>query len=219
VISILALFVALGGSAYAAKKIGTKEIKANAITTGKIKKNAVTTSKIKKEAVTGAKIKESTLGAVPNATHAVSADSATNATTATTATNFSRYYTSGLKKANVGETVTLLSVGPFTFIGKCTEAGGEKIARSYLTTSRSGSNMYSEYGDSFDENDFNPGTEAEAGYPAENSGTEVAFWGSYYTIVTAESADASFLLEGQANAAVNAFGAPCAFAVNVTNNA
>ena len=50
-----ALFAALSGSAYAAKKIGTKEIKANAITTGKIKKNAITTAKIKKEAVTGAK--------------------------------------------------------------------------------------------------------------------------------------------------------------------
>lgn len=213
IVAMVALFVALGGSAYAAKKIGSKEIKANAITTGKIKKNAITTSKIKKEAVTGAKIKESSLGAVPNATHATTADSAT------TATNWSRYYTSGLKKANVGETVTLLTVGPFTFIGKCTEASGERIATSYLTTSQAGSNMYSEYGDSYYENNFNPGTEAEVGYPAENSTPYLAFWGSYYTVVTAESADGAYLLEGQANNAVNTFGSPCAFAVNVTNNA
>ena len=36
VISVIALFVALGGSAYAAKKIGSKEIKNNAITAAKI---------------------------------------------------------------------------------------------------------------------------------------------------------------------------------------
>ena len=68
IVALIALFAALGGSAYAAKKVGTKEIKANAITTGKIKKYAITTAKIKKEAVTGAKINESPLGAVPSAT-------------------------------------------------------------------------------------------------------------------------------------------------------
>ena len=62
VISILALFVALGGSAYAASKVGTKDIKKNAVTAIKIKKNAVTTAKIKGNAVTGAKVDEGTLG-------------------------------------------------------------------------------------------------------------------------------------------------------------
>lgn len=66
VMSSIAVFLVLGGAtAFAAKKIGTSQIKAGAITTGKIKKNAVTTSKIKKDAVTGAKVKESTLGSVP----------------------------------------------------------------------------------------------------------------------------------------------------------
>jgi len=60
--SIAVFFVLGGGAAYAAKKIGSNEIKSNAITTAKIKKNAVTTAKIKKNAVTGAKVKLSTLG-------------------------------------------------------------------------------------------------------------------------------------------------------------
>jgi hypothetical protein len=88
VMSSIAVFLVLGGgAAYAAKKVGSNEIKGNSITTGKIKKeavtkakikkaavdaskladNAVTTSKIADDAVTGAKVKESTLGTVPDA--------------------------------------------------------------------------------------------------------------------------------------------------------
>ncbi len=67
VLAFIALLATLGGTAWAAKKIGTKQIKANSITTGKIKKNAVTTAKIKGNAVTGAKVKESSLGTVPSA--------------------------------------------------------------------------------------------------------------------------------------------------------
>jgi hypothetical protein len=69
-ISLAALFIALGGSAYAAldkNSVGTPQLKKNAVTTAKIRANAVTTAKIKKEAVTGAKIKLSTLGEVPKA--------------------------------------------------------------------------------------------------------------------------------------------------------
>jgi hypothetical protein len=58
VMSSIAVFLVLGGaSAYAAKKIGSNEIKGNSITTGKLKKNAVTASKIKNESITTNKIK------------------------------------------------------------------------------------------------------------------------------------------------------------------
>jgi hypothetical protein len=87
VMSSIAVFLVLGGaSAYAAKKIGSNEIKGNSITTGKLKKNAVTASKIKSNSITTAKIKNgavtgpkvnvSTLGKVPSATNA---DTAANA--------------------------------------------------------------------------------------------------------------------------------------------
>jgi hypothetical protein len=83
-VGMLALFVALSGTAYAAtlprNSVGTPQLKRNAVTTPKIKKSAVTSRKIRANAVTGAKVKtdsltgldinESTLGKVPSATTA-----------------------------------------------------------------------------------------------------------------------------------------------------
>jgi hypothetical protein len=81
VISLIALFVALGGTTYAAtglpkNSVGTKQLKKNAVTGPKIKKGAVTAAKINTRGLT-----------VPNALHATSADSATSATNATHATS------------------------------------------------------------------------------------------------------------------------------------
>jgi len=81
VMSSIAVFLVLGGaSAYAAKKIGSNEIKGNSITTGKLKKEAVTAAKIKANsvttgkiangAVTGAKVSLNSLGTVPSAENA-----------------------------------------------------------------------------------------------------------------------------------------------------
>jgi hypothetical protein len=81
VIALIALFVALGGTSFAAinalpkNSVGAKQLKKNAVTGVKIKKGAVTASKINPSGLT-----------VPSATHATSADSATNATNATNAT-------------------------------------------------------------------------------------------------------------------------------------
>jgi hypothetical protein len=51
VVAVIALIVAISGTAYAAGKIGTKKIKNNAISTQKIKDNAVTGSKLATGAV------------------------------------------------------------------------------------------------------------------------------------------------------------------------
>jgi hypothetical protein len=68
VMSTIAVFAVLaGGSAWAASKIGTSQIKNGAVTAKKLHKNAVTTKKIKNDAVTGAKAKESSFGQVPDA--------------------------------------------------------------------------------------------------------------------------------------------------------
>lgn len=82
----LALFIVLGGTAFAVKSnsVGSKQIKKNAVKSSKIANNAVTSSKIAANAVTGDKVDESSLGKVPSAT---AADTATTATTATDATN------------------------------------------------------------------------------------------------------------------------------------
>lgn len=64
VMSTLAVFLVLGGgAAYAAKKIGSHELRGGAVTTAKIKRNAVTRSKIKANAISTAKIAK---GAVTN---------------------------------------------------------------------------------------------------------------------------------------------------------
>lgn len=210
VISIVALFVALGGSAYAASKIGTNDIKANAITAGKIKKNAVTSAKIKKDAVTGAKIKESTLGPVPNATNAVNA---------TNATNFSRYFRSGVIKASPGQNPTLLAIGPFTITGHCKElAANEYEASTTIGTSQAGSTL-SSYESNYYKADFDPGDPAELSYAVSGPNPESSQYQEYYAYnhFMATSGDGQTLLDGTSVNAVHYFSSPCAFWDTATN--
>jgi hypothetical protein len=113
VIAMLALFVALGGAAYAGTKINGSSIKNGSIGGGKLKNETITASKLKKGTITAAQIRNETitgaqievgsidtsrlnlsgLGAVPlaqaaiTATKAASATKADTATTATSATN------------------------------------------------------------------------------------------------------------------------------------
>jgi hypothetical protein len=62
VTATLALFVALGGGAYAATALP-----ANSVGTKQLKNNAVVSAKIKRHTITGADINESTLSTVPSA--------------------------------------------------------------------------------------------------------------------------------------------------------
>ncbi len=99
VVSVLALFVALGGSVYAAKKakINGQSIRAKSIPGDRLKPRSITADRLKPGVLrgspvasgplTGADINELTLGQVPNATHAESADSAQSAVDAQTALN------------------------------------------------------------------------------------------------------------------------------------
>jgi hypothetical protein len=134
-IALLALFIALGGTTYAAtalpkNSVGTKQLKKNAVTTLKIKNgnvtgpklkngvvtnakiaaNAVTGAKVKDDSLTGSDVNESTLGTVPSATNAANA---TNATTVggLHATDISRGGTSGSDSSTVisGTSVTSLA--------------------------------------------------------------------------------------------------------------
>lgn len=103
VIAVLALFVALGGAAYAGSKINGRSIVNGSIGGGKLRNETITANKIKKGTITGAQIQPgsissssidlSTLTTVPSAqtaqtaTTATTAQSATNAVNATNATN------------------------------------------------------------------------------------------------------------------------------------
>lgn len=104
-LALLALFVALGGGAYAAGTIGTDDLQNRAVTKAKLDRNSVVpgkirggavtrqklrnglvnTAKLGPEAVTGPKVDESTLEQVPSAAKAETATAAEKADTATSA--------------------------------------------------------------------------------------------------------------------------------------
>lgn len=165
ILSIVAVFIALGGGAYAAisaNSVGSKQLKKNAVTAKKIKKNAVTTAKIKNDAVTGAKVKESSLGAVPLAT------SATNASSADNAKKVDGYRTYKQTKfdATAGPSFaaataaapeqTLFTAGPLTIYAKCTT--DTSVPRTdlsfYIKTSENGVAFDSDDDDLYGDPDF-----------------------------------------------------------------
>lgn len=76
-VSILSLFVALGGTSYA-----VTQLPRNSIGTAQLKKNAVTGAKVMDGSLSGTDIDVSTLGTVPAAASATTAGTATRAETA-----------------------------------------------------------------------------------------------------------------------------------------
>jgi hypothetical protein len=75
VMSVIAVFIALGGSAYAFKlgknSVGTKQLKNNAVTTAKIKNKAVTGAKVADASLTGANLANGTVSSSKLAAGAV----------------------------------------------------------------------------------------------------------------------------------------------------
>jgi hypothetical protein len=66
IVACVALFIAMGGTSYAAatlaaNSVGSKQIKKNAVTSAKIKSAAVTAAKVKDATLTGAKVKDGSL--------------------------------------------------------------------------------------------------------------------------------------------------------------
>jgi hypothetical protein len=147
VISAIALFVALGGSVYAAKKarISGKAIKTKSIPGNRLKLRSVPANRLKPRSITanllkpgllprlattgpltGADINELTLGQVPSAAHADTADSAQSAVDAQTALD--------AVNAVDAQTVNGHSVGclPGTlpFAGACWEASASSAVNA-----------------------------------------------------------------------------------------
>jgi hypothetical protein len=87
VMATIAVFIALGGSGYAALKlprnsVGTKQLRSHAVTNSKLAPGAVSGSRVKPNGLTGAEINEAALGQVPSAhlaDHAANADTASSA--------------------------------------------------------------------------------------------------------------------------------------------
>jgi hypothetical protein len=103
-IALLALFLALGGTSFAAanalapNSVGTKQLKKNAVTRAKIKKDSVNGAKVARNSLTGADILESSFGKVPSAG---SADTATTATTAGNADHLGGVASSGYARSTL----------------------------------------------------------------------------------------------------------------------
>jgi hypothetical protein len=98
-VALLGLFVALGGTTWAAVSlpaysVGTQQLKANAVTGGKVKNHSLT----------GADILLSRLGRVPLATRSATADAATHATSADSATVAGTAYSTHFEAAVVLKT-------------------------------------------------------------------------------------------------------------------
>jgi hypothetical protein len=88
VIATLALFVALGGAAWAGTRlpknsVGAKQVRKNAVTTPKIKNEAVTAGKIRKGTIDGSRLNLTTIGTVPSAKSAGDAQTLGGAAPAT----------------------------------------------------------------------------------------------------------------------------------------
>jgi hypothetical protein len=92
VVAYVALFVALGGSSYAALRIGSKQIVNNGVRSADIRNNDVRGRDIRNDTITGADIRESSLGTVLRADSAGRADTASTANTANTANGLAGEY-------------------------------------------------------------------------------------------------------------------------------
>ena len=140
VVSVIALFVALGGSALAISQIGTAQIQdgavttsklhSKAVTTGKLANNAVTTSRLANNSVTGAQVKDGSLTA---------SDVAPNTFLAANGTAANSQLLGGLPAGGfvqgsgslsskrvvvpVGQTASLLSLGLGSLSGTCPANG------------------------------------------------------------------------------------------------
>ena len=130
-VALLALFVALGGSAVAVSgRINGKVLK----------RNSVPGNRIKRDTLTGRQIREAKLGMVPRsalataATHADSADKLGSLTAA----DFQRAGTLipfDVRMKNTDPNQTLAQAGPFTLKADCHLNGVQNVSRVFITTS------------------------------------------------------------------------------------
>jgi hypothetical protein len=140
VVALLALFVALGGSSYAALRIASAQIVNNSVRSKDIRNNDVLSKDIRNSTIrgadiarntlTGSDINESTLGRVPVAGAALVASSTRSVRTA------------GVRSVAEGApAVTLASYGPFAVTGSCARNGTSTVASISMTTTEANSSL------------------------------------------------------------------------------
>ncbi len=210
-VAAIALFVALGGTAFAATQINGNQLKPKSVGGGKLKpftggllkKQSVGAGKIKKDTLGGFQIDENRLGTVPSA-KSIAGDARYNV------------------KVAFGQAQTLATVGPLTLTGTClqnvTDAKGETgrdVARVLVSTTEANTAVN---GSTASLNGgsaglLQPGTPDEQRIAIEYSvptGAGLYLSGGH---VTAYAPSGSGLVSGsgQNAAALNLFGAACTF--------
>jgi hypothetical protein len=168
VVSVIALFMALGGSSYAALRVGSAQIVDGSVRSGDIHNNTirsrdirngsvlgldlrngtVTSADIRDGTVTGADvghnaltakdILESSLGTVPSAADAAKLDGKA----ASDFVGADRLVTTPFVRLTVGQTKTILRRGPFTWSAQCSDAGGGQV-RLAVTLESTEANSFS----------------------------------------------------------------------------
>ena len=210
-ISVVAIFVALGGTGYAAATIGSAEIKNNSVRGKDVRNSNLTGKDVKRNSLTGSDVAESRLGKVRRA---VRADSAGNASAAgglggaasAGLLSTGKATTSGVVKlARVGTSPAtspervLLSQGPFTIGVKCYEAAGVPAMRLSVRSSEPGSVI-----------NGSQTNEASATATSAAFDSETAF-------VTLQAPSGAGLA-GQVTTILNGLGSDCAFSADGLRN-
>lgn len=137
VTSLVALFVALGGTAYAVTQLDGS----------KIVNRSVPAKKLKKNTVTGTEIKESKLGTVKSAEVSDRTLQLTVSEPKGKSKRAARELSAGgdssssLLKLSVGQTQSLLTSGPFELTASCIDVGGEPRLRAVATSSEAGTDV------------------------------------------------------------------------------
>lgn len=218
VIAVIALFVAIGGTGYAATTINGKDIKNRSIAGKKLKNGAVAGKQVKRDSLGARQIKESSLKTVARAQAAVSATTATTADRAKTAEGLTGPAASSLANADrisTGQMIKLTKTGtsaattplqraaakgPFTVDVGCYDNAGQTNPYVRVGSSEPGSVIDGQQSDTVDVLDF-----------------DAAAFDTYTTFVTAlapSGASLGFVLD----VVSNGLGTDCAFVISTAYN-
>jgi hypothetical protein len=222
VIACLALFVALGGGAYAAIRLPK-----NSVGTAQLKKNSVTTTKVKDHSLLKRDFKTGQLpagpagaagAAGPQGPQGLKGDKGDKGDVGPANTKaFQGSINSPGTVADPAET-TLISQGVVSVIGKCWDNGGTTYAGVYLRSSQDGV-AASDYGSAGENQtvDADPGDHSKdlaIEYQSNDSGTSARdFEGPYDGTFAVEPSDGSFYMTGSLTTAthLSASGPACSF--------
>ena len=210
-ISAVAIFVALGGTGYAAATVGSSQIKNNSIRGKDVRNSNLAGKDVKRNSLTGSDVAESRLGKVRSAVRADSAGTASAAgglggaasagllsTGKATTSGAVKLSTVGTSPATSPERV-LLRQGPFTIGVKCHETGGNPSMRLSVRSSEPGSVI-----NGFQTNEANA-TATSAAFDSET------------TFVTLR-APSGASLAAQVTIILNGLGTDCAFSADGLRN-